>query len=336
VPLSLGGATDFSFDLLYHGTVYAAKDGVYKSVDGGLTWERLNAPAATRLQVSRTDHNHILAANTSGQFGGISISLDGGASWTTRSFSAPYAHDYVGGFDIDPANPNNIYVYIGGDDWIGQYKTSSGGIAWEQFHYEPNMSVYTSALKVYASDPRYVFASSYVGFYRSSDSGNTWELRGHPGSMNAVEIDPRERTRLFALGVSGGVRRSVDEGNSWFPFNEGLPVAARDLEIDGAGAFLFATSEEGIYRVSLRPLLSVSGRATTPAGSGLRNALITVTDSAGNIRSALTSTLGFYSFGDIRAGEIITVSASSRRYRFQPLALTVNESLSELDLVALE
>ena len=85
-----------------------------------------------------------------------------------------------------------------------------------------------------------------------------------------------------------------------------------------------------------RPAFSISGRVTSPTGLGLRNAVVTLTDSVGNRRSVLTSTLGFYAFADIPSGENVRISVSSRRYRFDPVNRTVVENLSDVDFVGVE
>jgi hypothetical protein len=84
------------------------------------------------------------------------------------------------------------------------------------------------------------------------------------------------------------------------------------------------------------PTLSLSGRVLSPGGQGLRNTLVTISDAEGSKRSTLTSTLGYYSFGGILGGATVFLSASSRRYRFQSITRTMNENLSEINLVGLE
>ena len=91
-----------------------------------------------------------------------------------------------------------------------------------------------------------------------------------------------------------------------------------------------------IARFLLAPDGSISGRVITPSGVGLRNALVTLIDTSGNKRTVTTSTLGFYSFTGISMGQTVTITAMSRRYRFEPVTRTMNENLSEVDLVGLE
>lgn len=82
--------------------------------------------------------------------------------------------------------------------------------------------------------------------------------------------------------------------------------------------------------------VEVSGRVTTPDGRGLRNATVTMTDSAGVVRTATTSSFGFYSFGDVPSGETYIMGVSSRRYRFAPRTVQVLDTLSDVDFVGEE
>jgi hypothetical protein len=81
---------------------------------------------------------------------------------------------------------------------------------------------------------------------------------------------------------------------------------------------------------------TVSGKVTTPNGLGLRNAVVTITDTEGIRRTATTSSFGLYSFSDVDTGETQTVSVTTKRYRFSPQVIQVNGNLSNVDFVGLE
>ncbi len=83
-------------------------------------------------------------------------------------------------------------------------------------------------------------------------------------------------------------------------------------------------------------MVTVSGRVTTPSGQGLRNAVVSLTDSLGVRQTATTSSFGFYSFANIPTGETYTVSVASRLYRLTPRTITVNDNLTDIDFVGLE
>jgi hypothetical protein len=82
--------------------------------------------------------------------------------------------------------------------------------------------------------------------------------------------------------------------------------------------------------------VSITGRVTTPYGTGLRNALVSMIDPDGTKRTAVSSTLGYFQFDNVAVGRTYSLSTVSRRYRFQPRDLEVNGSLANVDLVGLE
>lgn len=81
---------------------------------------------------------------------------------------------------------------------------------------------------------------------------------------------------------------------------------------------------------------SVSGRVFAPNGQGLRNAVVTMTDSHGVTRTTTTSAFGLYTFDQVPMGGTYTLRVSSKRYRFSPRSVTVSDNLSNLDFFGSE
>ncbi len=194
-----------------------------------------------------------------------------------------------------------------------------------------------------------------IGFV-SKWNGSEWsQLLACCGFVNWLTMAEDE---LYAAGGGGAVTKW--NGSTWLNIGNngvgGFPgtvlIVGREIFVGsgfnlGLEGLLVSGDIEGRFSTAgchvsanfaryLVPAVSISGRVTTPSGLGLRSAVVTLTDSVGNRRSALTSSLGFYSIGDIPAGETVTINVSSRRYRFEPLVRTVNENLSDVDLVGIE
>ena len=81
--------------------------------------------------------------------------------------------------------------------------------------------------------------------------------------------------------------------------------------------------------------VEVSGRVLTPDGRGLRNATVTITDSKGVTRTAVTGSFGNYRFEDVEVGTYV-LGGSERRYRFTSRVIQVTDSLTNVDLVGRE
>jgi len=80
--------------------------------------------------------------------------------------------------------------------------------------------------------------------------------------------------------------------------------------------------------------VSVSGRVMTNDGMGLRNAVVVLTDSSGNSRSAVTSSFGYFSFNDLASGQTCVISVSSKRYSFSPQVLNLADDVADLVFTA--
>jgi hypothetical protein len=80
--------------------------------------------------------------------------------------------------------------------------------------------------------------------------------------------------------------------------------------------------------------VSVSGRVSNAAGAGIRGASVTFADSRGNKKTTLTNAFGYYTVTDVPSGDTYIASVSSRGLVFAPRAVTVNDSLTGVDLSA--
>lgn len=78
---------------------------------------------------------------------------------------------------------------------------------------------------------------------------------------------------------------------------------------------------------------SVAGRVRTMNGSGLKNAIVNLTDASGITRSAVTGPFGYYRFDDVPSGVVYTVSVSSKLYSYVPRVISVGDDIADLDFV---
>jgi len=85
-------------------------------------------------------------------------------------------------------------------------------------------------------------------------------------------------------------------------------------------------------------MASISGRVITTNGTGIKNALITLSNSAGATRTAISNSFGYYRFDDIEAGKTYVINASSKRFEFSnpTRVLDVSEDLNEVDFTVRE
>ncbi len=84
--------------------------------------------------------------------------------------------------------------------------------------------------------------------------------------------------------------------------------------------------------------VSISGRVSTANGNGIRNVVITLTKTNGEILSTRTSSFGYFRFDEIPIGETYIISVASKRFTFNPSSqiLMVSEELSDVNFIAYE
>ncbi len=82
--------------------------------------------------------------------------------------------------------------------------------------------------------------------------------------------------------------------------------------------------------------VSVGGRVMTSDGRGIRNVVIRLTDSEGNLRTAISNSFGYYRFNDVEAGATYILTATGKRFSFsQPTqVLNVNDETDEVNFIA--
>lgn len=82
---------------------------------------------------------------------------------------------------------------------------------------------------------------------------------------------------------------------------------------------------------------NIGGRILTSSGRGIRNVIVTLTDSKGIARTATSSAFGYYRFSDVTGGEVYILSAKAKQFQFEQnsLVISVSENLLELNFIAL-
>jgi photosystem II stability/assembly factor-like uncharacterized protein len=274
IPLGPDGGTidALTVDPLDSLTVYAgAPDsggGVFKSSDGGQTWEPVRngmplGASVLSLAVDPSRHTTVYA----GTFGlGIYKSTDGGASWSQRNQGLITDNQFFALAVV----PGSDTVLAGSER--GVYRSLDGGATWAPANQglpSPPAPEGPFVRALVASPSKAYATVSSNGVFKSLDGGRTWSAvnRGLPGGADvfALAISQQDGS-LYAAVALHGVFRSVDGGAHWSAASGGLAssLGIHALAVDpGSPATVFAATDHGVFRSDDR------GATWTAASTGL-------------------------------------------------------------------
>ncbi|RPI25531.1 MAG: hypothetical protein EHM61_14150 [Acidobacteria bacterium] len=151
-------------DPVRSGVLYASGGGLFKTTDGALTFQPLNAfpsPFAITYDVAVDWHDPNLLYAVS--LDGLSTSTDGGQTWT---LSGQGLNTGFGGLEADPSRRGTVYA---ADD--GLWRSVDAGSNWTQILPDPGLQIVT----IDRVNSRRLFAySTSSGVIRSLNGGASW------------------------------------------------------------------------------------------------------------------------------------------------------------------
>ena len=218
-------------------------NGIYKSVDGGTTWQHLGLEKTERIHrivLHPRDPNIAWVAALGQAWGsnadrGVFKTVDGGKTWT----KVLYVDERTGAADllIDPSNPNKLFAamweyrrwpwfFNSGGPGSGLFVTYDGGATWKRFTEEDGMpkgDLGRIGLAIAKSDPNIVYAlveAEKSALLRSDDGGHKWSsvnsesnVAPRPFYFADIHVDPTDPNRLYNIYTL--VNLSTDGGKSF-------------------------------------------------------------------------------------------------------------------------
>jgi len=224
-PDNIGGRfSDVEWDPVDPDVVYAgaATGGVFKSVNGGLTWTPIGDPSHPQTVWLGTGEPNGGHNNFPGD--GVYRSDDGGATW---SFMGLEKSASIGRIVVDPTDGDRVFVaaqgsYFGPNPERGLYRTTDGGASWDLVLSVTDSTGATDVV-MDPTDPSRLLVAM-------------WE-RVRP---------PNGGTHLF--GATSRIWRSLDGGDTWTPLGvpEGLPEPTAQ-SVGRIGLSLCAEDPDVVY-----------------------------------------------------------------------------------------
>ena len=212
--------------------------GVYKTTDGGKSWERILFsnedsgaidlsfdPGNPRILYASTWHSRRTPYDftSGGEGSALWKSTDSGTSWKEISKNEGFPKDTLGiiGVAVSPVNSERVFAMVEHKEKGGLYRSEDGGENWTMINDDRNLRqrawYYT---KVYAdtedADVVYVLNVSY---HKSTDGGKSFESSNAPhGDHHDLWIAPEDPSRMI-MGDDGGAQVTYDGGETWSTYH---------------------------------------------------------------------------------------------------------------------
>ena len=192
--------------------VIGALDGVFRSRDGGATWERMTPENPEVLENHSSMKNFVSVAidpqNPDIVYAGTRHlawkTSDGGKNWHNIKDGMLDDSD-VFSIIVDPKTPSRVYASA----CSGIYKSDNGADLFHRVQGLPHSAIRTRVLKQDPQRPSIVYAGTTGGMWKTVDGGAKWTLVTSSDVMvNDVLIDPRNPERVLICDRS---RRSAGQ-----------------------------------------------------------------------------------------------------------------------------
>ena len=211
--------------------------GVFRSLDGGETWQKVlyrdENTGAVDLAFDPANPDVLYAVLWAARqapwengwslaaSNGLWKSTDGGTTWTKVGAGLPSAENGLGriGIATSQSEPNRLYAIVGANRGQGVYRSDDGGLNWRLVNSDGRVSSRDGDFNEIRVDPRNadVVYSANIVTWKSTDGGRTFSaFRGAPGGddYHRLWINP-ENPQIILNASDQGAVITVNGGQTW-------------------------------------------------------------------------------------------------------------------------
>jgi len=211
-----------------------AERGIFRSKDGGKTWEKVlyvdEKTGAIDLAMDPTNPRILYAAFwqvlrqpwaliSGGPGSGLYKTTDGGDTWTPLTNGLPQGIKGRIGVAVSPARPDRVWAIVEAEDG-GVFRSDDGGRSWRLVNRERKLrqrAWYYSHIYADPKDPDTVYVLN-VQFFKSIDGGRTFDItiRAPHGDHHDLWINPNN-PQIMINSNDGGANVTFNGGQTWSP-----------------------------------------------------------------------------------------------------------------------
>ncbi len=252
--------------------------GVYRSRDGGATWENVlfvsDSTGAVDLAINPENPRILYAAMWRAERkpwtlidgameGGVYRSRDGGDTWEKLTNGLPEGPVGRIGIDISASDPDRVWALVTAEPGGGVFRSDDGGDSWTRTSVKRDLrgrGWYYSHITADPTDPNTVYVEN-AGFWRSIDGGRTWDrVRVPHGDVHDLWINPHDAD-VMVVGDDGGAQVSLTGGASWSTMHNQPTAEMYRVEVDDQWPYRVYGAQQDNSTISVP---SASTGALTP------------------------------------------------------------------------
>jgi photosystem II stability/assembly factor-like uncharacterized protein len=239
--------------------------GVYRSKDGGKTWDKVlyknEGAGAIDISIDELNpeivyasmwqaHRNFWELSSGGPDSGLWMSRDGGDTWS--DISKNKGLEKLGllgkiGVSASPVQAGRVWALIEAKDKPGLYRSDDFGDTWQLVCDEGKLRRrpwYYMHVHADPADADTVYVNN-LGFYKSTDGGKTFtEIATPHGDNHGLWIDPKNNRRMIQ-GNDGGANVSFNGGETFSSIYNQLTGQYYQMDVDNQFPYrLYATQQD--------------------------------------------------------------------------------------------
>lgn len=341
------------------GAVESDERGVYKTTDGGKTWNKVlfkdAKTGAVDIAVDPNNPRILFAAmweayrtpwemSSGGEGSGLFKSTDAGESWTEITQNPGMPKGLVGkiGVSVSPVNSNLVFAIVENANGGGLFRSEDGGDSWRRVSADRNLRQRAWYYSKVVADPgnEDVVYVLNVGFWKSKDGGVNFDRIGTPhGDHHDLWIATNDPQRMVVANDGGG-QVSYNGGEGWSSYYTSASAQIYQVVTDNQFPYMIYGAQQDNSTFAIRSRTSggsIGERDWWPVAGGESgyiapdpdNPNVTFGGSYGGYLNKYDAALDLSDRIDVWPDNPMGAGAKDAKYRFQwtfPIVISPHNS----------